>query len=124
MHSETQTRSLQIIRMLLPTWCGGRDGGGARGSAPTEEGCDSRAGVQQGALAAGRPGSGAAAQTRLGLPGGRLERGLLRRRASELRRALLLAREQLGFTAACRAAVTSAAHTSKQEASRHLVADL
>lgn len=56
--------------------------------------------------------------------GGRLERGLLRRRASDLRRALLLAREQLGFTAACRAAVTSAAHTSKQEASRHLVADL
>lgn len=42
----------------------------------------------------------------------------------ELRHALLLAREQLGFTSVCRAVVVPAAHTSKQKASRHLVADL
>lgn len=59
-----------------------------------------------------------------GSAGGRLEHGLLRRRAGELRHTLSLAREQLGFTAACRAAIISSAHTSKQEASRHLVADL
>lgn len=53
MRSETQAHSSQIIRMWLPTCSGARDGG-TRGSAPAEEGCDSRAGVQQGALAAGR----------------------------------------------------------------------
>ena len=108
--------------MLLPTCSGARDGG-ARGSAPAEEGCDSRAGVQQGALAAVRR-VGRLLEPGWVCQGGRLERWLLRRRAGELRRALSLAREQLGFTAACRAAVISAAHTSKQEVSRHLVTDL
>lgn len=43
---------------------------------------------------------------------------------ARLLRALAPPRERLGFTAACRAAVLSATHTSEQEASRHLVADL
>lgn len=56
---------------------------------------------------------------------GRLpQRGLLLRQARQLRCALSLARLQLGFTAAHRDAVGAAAHTSVQEASRHLLADL
>lgn len=59
-----------------------------------------------------------------GAAGGRLERGLPPRRAGQLGRALSLAGEHLGVTAASRAAAASPAHSSEQEASRHLVGDL
>lgn len=55
---------------------------------------------------------------------GRLERGRPPRRAGQLRRALSQAGEHLGVTAASGAAAVSPAHTSEQEASRHLAADL
>lgn len=94
---------LQTIRVLLLACSRARDvGAGATG----------QVGVRWGALAGSRR-------------AGRLpQRGLLLRQARQLRCALSLARLQLGFTAAHRDAVGAAAHTSVQEASRHLLADL
>lgn len=81
----------------------------------------------QGWRSAGSPGSprqsGAAAAARPELPGG-AGAGAPRRTAGQLHRALSLAGEHLGVTAASRAAAVSPAHASEREASRHLVADL
>lgn len=110
LHSETQAHCSQIIRLLLLAGSGARDGWEPKGKSP--KGRAAMAG-----LACGREpwqpwGSGAAAAARLGRRGGWS--------AGQLRRALSLAAEHLGGTAAA----VSPAHASEQEASRHLAADL